>query len=72
MPTATLDSKGTIDYSALLNDLPAGAWVAIAEDRNEVVAYAAELQTALDLARERGVCDPLIVRVQEQQTALFL
>ena len=59
-------------YAALVKGLPAGAWVAISERTNEVIAYAAELQTAIDKAREGGENDPLIVRVPDQAVTLFL
>jgi hypothetical protein len=62
----------TIDYMGLLKDIPAGAWVAISEQTQEVIAYAADLQSVIDSARERGVDEPLVVRVPEQSGALFL
>lgn len=61
-----------IDYSALLKDLPAGAWVAISESRKMVVAFAADLQTALETARQNGEQNPLVLRVPEQTGMLFL
>lgn len=60
-----------IDYSALIKELPAGAWVAISERKNEVVAYGAELQSVLEAARNRGEHDPLVVRVPEQSSVMF-
>lgn len=65
-------AAAAIDLSALLKDIPAGAWVAISEQAREVVAYAADLQAAIKMARERGENDPLIVRVPEQTSVLFL
>jgi hypothetical protein len=62
----------TIDYSSLVKGLPAGAWVAISERTNEVIAYAAEIQTVIDKAREHGENDPLVVRVPDQAVTLFL
>jgi hypothetical protein len=61
-----------VDYPALLKDIPSGAWVAISVNGNKVVAYAAEIQTAIDLAHERGETDPLVVRVPEQPISLIL
>ena len=61
-----------IDYSTLLKGLPPGAWVAISEEKNEVIAYAAELQAVIEQAHERGENDPLILRVPEQAVTLFL
>lgn len=65
-------AAATIDYPELLKDLPAGAWVAISENLNEVIAYAAEIQTVIERAHELGEDDPLIVRVPEQAVTLFL
>lgn len=61
-----------IDYSALLKGLPAGAWVAISEEKNAVTAYGAELQAVIDKAHEQGEPDPLILRVPELAVTLFL
>jgi hypothetical protein len=65
-------STSAVDYSALLKGIPAGAWVAISEKRNEVIAYAAEIQTVIDKAHEQGETDPLVVRVPEQAISLIL
>jgi hypothetical protein len=59
-------------FASLLKDLPASAWVAISEEQNRVVAYAAELQAALDLSRERGEPNPLVMRVPEESATLIL
>lgn len=61
-----------IDYAALLKGLPEGAWVAISERENRVIAYAAELHDVLRMARAQGLQDPLIVRVPEQAAMMFL
>jgi hypothetical protein len=65
-------ATATIDFSDLMRGLPAGAWVAISERTNSVLAYAAELQTVIQKARENGEEDPLIVRIPEQTSVLFL
>jgi hypothetical protein len=62
----------SIDVSAMLKGIPEGAWVAISELNHEVIAYAADLQTALSLAHERGESNPLILRVPERTGALLL
>jgi hypothetical protein len=62
----------TVDYAALLRDLPAGAWVAISESQNKVLAYAAEAREALEKAREQGEHDPILVRVPDQAATMFL
>jgi Family of unknown function (DUF5678) len=65
-------AASTIDYADLLEGLPAGAWVAISEEKRRVVAFSGELQAALDQAHACGELDPLIVRVPEQAMTLFL
>lgn len=64
-------ATASIDLSALLRGLPEGAWVAISEETEEVIAYAADLQTVLDAAAQRGISDPLVVRVPEKAGMLF-
>jgi hypothetical protein len=59
-------------YSALLQGLPPGAWVAISEEKNEVIAYAADLQATMELAKQKGEDSPLIVRVPDPIGTLFL
>lgn len=65
-------ASASIDFSTLLRGLPPGAWVAISEAKNTVIAYAAELQAVLDKAHGQGEAEPLIVRVPEQAVNLFL
>jgi len=56
----------------LLKGIPAGAWVAISERQNTVLAYGNDAQTVLTEAEGEGEAHPLIVRVPEQETSLFL
>jgi hypothetical protein len=56
---------GAKDISKLLEDIPKGAWVALSNDEERVVAYAAELQDALDKARDAGETDPVVTRVPQ-------
>lgn len=61
------------DISKLLADVPKGAWVALSKDEDRVVAYAAELQDAIQKAKEAGENDPIVIRVPETaDTTLFL
>jgi len=53
------------DVSKLLVGIPKGAWVALSKDEERVVAYAAELQTAIDKAKEAGENEPVVIRVPE-------
>jgi hypothetical protein len=56
---------GAKDISKLLEGVPKGAWVALSNDEERVVAYAAELQEALDKARDAGESDPVVTRVPQ-------
>lgn len=60
------------DLAGLLQDIPAGAWVAISERENKVVAYGVDAQAVLSEAQAKGEEQPLIVRVPEQARSLFL
>jgi len=61
------------DVSKLLADVPKGAWVALSKAEDRVVAYAAELQDAIQKAKEAGESDPIVIRVpQTTDTTLFL
>jgi hypothetical protein len=61
------------DISKLLVDIPKGAWVALSKDEEKVVAYAAELQEAIEKAKEAGENDPVVIRVPETDgSTLFL
>jgi hypothetical protein len=61
------------DISKLLAGIPEGAWVALSNDEERVVAYAAELQDAIHKAKELGEVDPVVFRVPDTNGAtLFL
>ncbi len=61
------------DVSKLLADVPKGAWVALSKGEDKVVAYAAELQDAIQKAQEAGENNPIVIRVPETaDTTLFL
>jgi hypothetical protein len=60
------------DLSKLLAGVPKGAWVALSQDEGRVVAYAAELQEALQKARAAGEKDPVVVRVPETDSLSLL
>jgi hypothetical protein len=59
------------DLAGLLQDIPAGAWVAISERENKVVAYGVDAQAVLSEAQAKGEAQPLIVRVPEQASSMF-
>jgi hypothetical protein len=61
------------DVSKLLVGIPKGAWVALSNDQERVVAFAAELQDAIRKANELGERDPVVCRIPETDGAtLFL
>lgn len=60
------------DLANLLNGIPPGAWVAISEAQHRVMAFGPDAQAVLAESLSEGEQDPLIVRVPEQATAMFL
>jgi Family of unknown function (DUF5678) len=60
------------DISRLIADVPKGAWVALSADEERVVAYAAELQEAIQKAKEAGVNDPVVLRVPEADASTLI
>ncbi len=60
------------DVSKLLSDVPKGAWVALSQDETHVVAYAAELQEVLKIAKEAGESNPVVIRVPEADGSTLL
>jgi hypothetical protein len=65
-------ATSAMDLTELLKGIPEGAWVAISEHAHKVVSYAADLQTVMNDAHAQGESDPIIVRVPEQSSMLFL
>jgi len=61
-----------IHLAELLRNVPAGAWVAISEDEEKVVAYGADIQQVIAAAHDKGVKQPLIVKAPDRQKILFL
>ncbi len=60
------------DISKLLSGVPKGAWVALSDDEDRVVAYAADLAEVVKRANELGESDPLVVRVPENPSSLVV
>ena len=60
------------DLAKLLAGVPKGSWVAISKDETRVVAYSADLDEALDKAKEAGESDPIVIRVPEVEVAVLL
>lgn len=65
-------ATATLDFSRLLKDIPAGAWVAISQHNERVLAFGADMQQVLAEAREKGEKEPLILKVPDRQEILFL
>jgi tRNA A37 threonylcarbamoyladenosine synthetase subunit TsaC/SUA5/YrdC len=64
-------TSAVADLSDLLRNIPSGAWVAISESKNAVMAYGPDAQEVLREAKERGEENPLIFRVPDQVAAMF-
>jgi hypothetical protein len=60
------------DLPALLKGIPPGAWVAISESQNKALAYGYDPEAVFNEAQQKGEEQPLIVRVPEQNMAMFL
>jgi len=60
------------DLSDLLKGIPSGAWVAISEKQRKAVAFGVDAQAVLNEAKEKGEKLPLMVRVPDQDSAMFL
>ena len=61
-----------LNLSKILEGVPRGAWVAISEENQTVVAYGSDMRAVLKEAKDKGEPDPLITRVPEQNTLLAL
>lgn len=61
-----------IHLTELLKSVPPGAWVAISEEEEKVVAYGADIQQVIAAAHGKGLKQPLIVKVPDRQEILFL
>lgn len=59
------------DFGKLFEGVPRGAWVAISQSEDRVLAYAAELHDAIQKAREKGEPNPVIVRVPQSSGAFL-
>ena len=61
-----------VDLSEILKGIPLGAWVAISEAQHRVIAYGVDPQAVLNEAHSKGENNPLIVRIPDQNAALYL
>ena len=65
-------ATAVVDLSGLLKGIPSGAWVAISEEQNRVMAFGADAQTVATQAKAKGEGHPLIVKVPDQAAMMFL
>jgi len=61
-----------IDFGSLLADIPAGAWVAISSDGSKVLSYGSDIRAVIEQAKGDGEHDPIIMRVPECSSSLFM
>lgn len=57
------------DISKILADIPQGAWVALSNDEERVLAFGAELHEVVAKAKAAGENDPVVTRVPETDSA---
>ena len=60
------------DISKLLSGVPRGAWVALSNDQERFIAYAADVTEVVKKANELGESDPVVIRVPEDASTLVL
>ena len=60
------------ELSELLKGIPKGSWVALSRNEESVIAYAATLEQVLQKAKETGEDRPVVIRVPEKDSAVFL
>lgn len=60
------------ELSELLQGIPKGSWVALSSNEERVIAYAATLEQVLAKAKEAGEERPVVIRVPETDSAVFL
>jgi uncharacterized protein DUF5678 len=61
-----------LDLATMLKGIPRGAWVAISEAKDRVIAYGSDLRVVIEDAKRKGEADPLITRVPESASTLIL
>ena len=52
-----------IDLTEVLKDAPAGDWIALAADESRILATAAILEDAIELAQKAGEEHPIVIKV---------
>jgi len=67
----TLMNSVPSNFSEILKDMPAGAWAAVSERDQRVIAFGSDMQSVLSEAQQKGETVPLIVKVPERPEILF-
>jgi hypothetical protein len=65
-------AASAIDFSRLLSGIPRGAWVAISQDHERVLAFGSDMRKVVEEAQRAGEPLPIIVRVPESTSCLVL
>ncbi len=65
-------STSVPDIPALTHNIPSGAWVAISQDGQRVIAYGADLHSVVDRAHRDGESDPIVTRVPNSNAIYIL
>jgi hypothetical protein len=60
------------DVTKLLAGVPKGAWVALSRDEERLIAYDADLNEVLRMAKAAGEADPVVLRVRESNVSLII
>ena len=58
------------NFAEILQELPAGAWVAISERQHQAIAFGLDARAVLNEARVKGERLPLMIRVPETSSAI--
>jgi hypothetical protein len=61
-----------MNFNALLDGVPRGAWVSISADRQKVLSFGSDVHDVIEEAKQMGEKDPIIMRVPEFASALVL
>ena len=62
----------TKDLSKLLSRVSKGSWAALSKDEERLVAYAPTLPEVLEKAKKAGEDNPVVIRVPESESVVFL
>ena len=64
-------SSSVTELYELMNDLPAGAWVAISTKQHRVMAYGEDAEAVVAESKQKGEEHPLITRVPDPDAVMF-